>query len=135
MSALAIAEIGGRCRACGSLLVPPEPEPEPEPRHLTYGPLALDLLERTARVGDVVVVFPGTGALVTWPLLVLLARASGDLVTREAQAQALYGTAPDRFVRHCLNVNRQRLRAKLAPLGVGVRACAGVGCALEVPRG
>lgn len=132
MSAVAIAEIGSRCRSCGSLLG--RPDPEPEPRHLTYGPLVLDLLERTARVGDAKVVFGPNGPVpVVWPLLVLLAKAGGDLVTREAQARALYGCALDRSITHCLVVARNRLRAKLAPLGVTIRTRHGVGMALEVP--
>lgn len=128
----AIREIRGRCGACGTLLG--KPEPEPEPCTLVYDRLVLDLLERTARVGEAEVAFPGLGpGDTTWPLLVLLARAGGDLVTLDAQLEAIYGQRSGKFLRRALNVARHRLRAKLAPLGVTIRTRHGVGMALEVP--
>ena len=127
---VAIAEIGSRCQACGSLL---DRLPAPDTRFVQFGPLTLDLERRTTRVGDVVDVFARAGPGDTqWPLLVLLARAGGAVVTLDRQAKEILRCGLGSAEVRALARVRLRLKPRLARLGLRLVTVFGVGTALEV---
>jgi two-component system OmpR family response regulator len=87
-----------------------EPEAQPLARVLTAGPIRLDLIRRTADVGERRVVLSER----EFALLERLMRARGEVCTRQVLLQDVWGVSFDPGS-NVVDVTVRRLRAKLGP--------------------
>jgi two-component system OmpR family response regulator len=102
----------------------------PTSPQLALGPLALDLVSRTASVD-------GTPIDLTareWAIVELFVTQPGVALSKDRMVQSL-SSWDEKLSPNAVEVYISRLRAKLEPAGLRIRTVRGFGYLLETPRG
>jgi len=101
----------------------------PTTPQVTYGPLALDLVAREARVAGELLDLTAR----EWAIVELFVTQPGVALSKDRIVQSL-SSWDEKLSHNAIEVYISRLRTKLEPAGVRIRTVRGFGYLLEAPR-